>query len=346
MNKVVVEIDKVKNPYSGLGQFCINLGKELITQQPSNIDLEFAITKKVDHPFSDFGNFHLIKPMHRYFVHRPGEKTVWHATHQDSPYLPEKGTKLVLTIHDLNFLEKYTNSIRHKWRLRLIQKKIDRASVITTISEFSANHIKEYLNTRDLPVHVIHNGCILPSGPPTTPMQPVKGNFLFTIGIIQLRKNLESLIHLMKILPDFKLVIAGSAQPKHGEYLKGLVDQMGLHNRIIFTGAITDSEKWWYYNNCRALVFPSRSEGFGLPVIEAMHCGKPAFLSTFTCLPEIGGNNAFYWDNFEPELMKKILLDGLSNWTPLREQAAKRWAADFSWQKAAQQYWQIYKDLL
>lgn len=346
MNKVIVEIDKVQNPYSGLGQFCVNLGRELIKAQPTDIDLDFALARKADKPFSDFGNYHLLKQLHRYTGVQAGQKSLWHSTHQDSPYLPQKGTQFVLTIHDLNFLEKYSSSIRHKWRLRLIQKKIDRASAITAISEFTANHVREHLDTRDLPLYVIHNGCVLPTGPPTTPMQPVKGNFLFTIGVIQPRKNIEVLIPMMKLLPDFKLVIAGYNQPKYGEYLKNLVDEAGLHTRIIFTGPITDTEKHWYYSQCCGLVLPSRSEGFGLPVIEAMHAGKPVFLSTSTSLPEIGGKDAFYWEDFDPAQMKDVLEKGLSSWSPEKSAIVQQWSSKFSWQNAAQKYWEVYKSLL
>lgn len=346
MNKVIVEIDKVQNPYSGLGQFCINLGRELIAQQPADTDLEFALSRKAEKPFADFGNYHLIKQLHRYTGIQTRDKSIWHATHQDSPYLPQKGTDLILTIHDLNFLEKYSNTLRHKWRLRLIQKKIDRASAITTISEFTANHVREYLNTRDLPLHVIYNGCVLPTETVSLPMQPVKGKFLFTIGVLQPRKNIEVLIPLMKALPEFKLVVAGSSQPKYGEFLQELVDRERLHTRIIFTGPISDSEKHWYYSNCCGFVFPSRSEGFGLPVIEAMNAGKPVFLSTSTCLPEIGGTHAHYWEDFDPAQMKDILVQGLSSWTPEQAELSKQWAKNFSWQKAAEKYWALYKSLL
>lgn len=346
MNKVVIEIDKVKNPYSGLGQFCINLGREIIATQPTDYDLEFALTRKADKPFADFGNYHLAKQLHRYTGSKGGDKTLWHATHQDSPFLPQRGTKMVLTIHDLNFLEKYTNTLRHKWRLRQIQKKIDRSSAIITISDFTANHVREHLNTRGLPLHVIYNGCVFPSESQSTPMQPVKGNFLFNIGIIQPRKNLEVLIPMMKMLPDYKLVLAGSAQPKYLEYLKDEVNQAGLHTRIIFTGPITDSEKRWYYEHCKAFVFPSRSEGFGLPVVEAMYAGKPIFLSTSTCLPEIGGKEAFYWDDFDPAQMKDILINSLSSWGPDQIEKVKERANLFNWRNSAEQYWEVYKSVL
>ncbi|MES2627748.1 MAG: glycosyltransferase family 1 protein [Bacteroidota bacterium] len=346
MNKVVVEIDKARNPYSGLGQFCIHLGKQLQVYQPEDAELEFALSKKAGKPVGEEQNYHLIKNIQRYTGIQAGQKSVWHTTHQDSPFVPKSGPKVLLTIHDLNFLEKYRNALRHKWRLRLIQNKINRSSAVVTISEFTANQVREHLNLRDKPLHVIYNGCVQHPGPSATPMQPVKGNFLFTIGVLQPRKNIEVLIPLMKMLPDFKLVVSGNAQPKYGELLHHLVDQAGLHNRIIFTGPVTDAEKMWYYNNCTAFVFPSRSEGFGLPVIEAMNAGKPVFLSTSTCLPEIGGKEAFYWNTFDPAQMKDVLLKGLSSWTPEKQQLSTQWAGRFSWENAAQHYWEVYKSLL
>ncbi len=346
MNKLIVEIDKVQDIYSGLGQFCINLGQELIKLQPKDFELDFALSEKTPKPFIDFGNYHLVKKIRRYWSGKENNQLIWHSTHQDSSYLPQKGSKLVLTIHDLNFLEKYSSQLRQKWRLNLIQKKIDRASALTTISKYTANQIHQHLNTRGLPLHVIYNGCVLPPKAATTPMQPVQGNFLFNIGVIQPRKNLEVLIPMMKLLPDFKLVITGSAQPKYLAFLKAKVNELGLHTRIIFTGPVSDSEKYWYYQQCCGFVFPSRSEGFGLPIVEAMHAGKPVFLSTHTCLPEIGGQLANYWPSFEPDQMKSVLELGLNNHTPELSAALQARAQLFSWQKSAEQYWQVYKSIL
>jgi glycosyltransferase involved in cell wall biosynthesis len=121
----------------------------------------------------------------------------------------------------------------------------------------------------------------------------------------------------------------------------------GCADRVTITGTISEYDKAWYYKNCEAFVFPSLAEGFGLPVIEAMHFGKPVFLSKFTSLPEIGGDAAFYFNNFEPEHMLHVLQEGLKEFDDKDlSSKAMAHAEQFDWQKTAQQYLKLYKECL
>ena len=93
-------------------------------------------------------------------------------------------------------------------------------------------------------------------------------------------------------------------------------------------------------------MFPSLAEGFGLPVIEAMHHGKPVFLSTHTSLPEIGGDAAYYFDTFEPAHMAQVLERGMADFAandgPARVRAH---ASQFTWEKAGAAYLALYRSL-
>ncbi len=72
-------------------------------------------------------------------------------------------------------------------------------------------------------------------------------------------------------------------------------------------GQISDEDKYWFLKNCKAVLFPSKFEGMGIPPIEAMRFGKPVFASASSSIPEICEDNAFYWENFNPEDMKKSI---------------------------------------
>ena len=73
-------------------------------------------------------------------------------------------------------------------------------------------------------------------------------------------------------------MIAGvTHQPWYQRKIEEEAKRLGVTERVIFTGAISENDKYWYYQNCTAFVFPSIAEGFGLPVIEAMYFGKPVF---------------------------------------------------------------------
>ena len=88
------------------------------------------------------------------------------------------------------------------------------------------------------------------------------------------------------------------------------------------------------------------NEGFGLPVVEAMHFGKPIVLSKLTSLPEIGGKEATYLDNFLPDEIANKIEFAITNHTPERQKVLKERASFFSWKKAAKQYLEIYNTIL
>ena len=171
--------------------------------------------------------------------------------------------------------------------------------------------------------------------------------FLFSIGIHP-KKNYHVLMPLLAENKQYKWIIAG---PDSRGY-KGKIEQeaakFGLSDRIEFCGPVDDKEKLEYYQNCTALLFPSLSEGFGLPVVEAMSIGKPVFLSNRTSLPEIGGSEAYYFKDFEPKTLNETFTSGMKNFEndPEKPQRMKTWATQFTWEKAAKQYIEFYQDLL
>jgi glycosyltransferase involved in cell wall biosynthesis len=111
-------------------------------------------------------------------------------------------------------------------------------------------------------------------------------------------------------------------------------------------GAITEPEKSWYYNNCYAFALPSIAEGFGLPVTEAMSVGKPVFLSNLTALPEIGRDVAFYFRDFNARHMQKVFINGMQQYHDNNmEHAIREHSETFSWDKAANEYINVYRSL-
>jgi len=131
--------------------------------------------------------------------------------------------------------------------------------------------------------------------------------------------------------------------------IRELIRKFNLEEKVHLPGKISEADKQYYYQNCEAFVFPSLREGFGLPVIEAMRFGKPVFLSNNTSLPEIGGNLALYWNNYDPEEMQIVFEQGLSqfkgNEAFYMDESIKH-ALKFSWDNAAKSYVEVYKSLI
>ena len=110
----------------------------------------------------------------------------------------------------------------------------------------------------------------------------------------------------MKFLPEYDLYICGKDSFQYADEIRTQIKEKAVGN-VFVTGMIEQTEKIWLYRNCQAFLFPSRGEGFGLPVIEAMQFGKAVFISNYTCLPEISNGFAFIWEKLEPEAMAKSI---------------------------------------
>ncbi|RRA99822.1 glycosyltransferase family 4 protein [Larkinella rosea] len=352
--KIFIDTERLRDLNSGLGQFCLQLGQELVRQRPDSAQLTFLVPEGKQGIFGPDVTYQTAV-WWRKWVHTKSYD-VWHCTHQDSGFLPGSiKNRLVLTIHDLNFLERpdYSDAKKASKRLAL-QRKIDRASAITTISEYTASVVRQNLTIPGIPLTVIHNGNSLnpktaqsPPGGPVNRSITISGPYFLFVGVIHPKKNLHTLLPLLEAFPEWQLVLAGPDGHPYAAHLRNQAQQLGISDRLIITGAVDEATKTGLYQQCDAFLFPSISEGFGLPVVEAMSCGKPVFLSKLTSLPEIGGRDAYYFESFEPDVMAETIFDGLNDFAanPFRADRLRQQAARFSWEHAARHYWQLYTEL-
>ena len=233
--------------------------------------------------------------------------------------------------------------------LRKIQQKVDRADVIVAISQFVKEEIIKYCKVDESKIVVIYNGCNIVENPKfVTPKTKPNLHFFFTIGTILEKKNFQVLPSML-LQNDYDLVIAGEqSDPVYCQKIWEKAKYFGVTKRVKLIGSISEGEKNWYLKNCLALPFPSKAEGFGLPVIEAMHFGKPTILSRLTCLPEIGGNQAYYYDNFEPDHISERTMEVMDDYNANiveKTKTIKAHAGKFTWEGAAKKYMKIYSQL-
>ena len=349
MKHVLVEMEKLKNPNSGLGQFCLNIGEQFHRIEPGNLKLDFYLPSFQKNVFGEQFNYVKQTALHKLLPLNSREYDVWHCLQQDSHHLPNhKNTKLILTIHDLNFLEKYKGA-KQKRKLNSLQKRVNKASAITVISRFTEIIVRENLQLNNTPVYVIYNGnslkTIEDAPAPDFMIQNFVKDFIFSIGVILPKKNFHTLLPLLQHNKQLHLVIAGDNNSDYAKEIIKTAEKTGVDKQIHLPGTIDDATKYWLYKNCKAFVFPSLTEGFGLPVVEAMSLGKPVFLSNLTSLPEIGGTEAYYWNDFSPEHMLEVFEKGLINFAGDLEKAERsiNWAKQFSWENAAKAYLDLYE---
>lgn len=350
MHKVLVDLHRLGgNQYNGLYHFCYQLGHHLAANPPANMELYFYVPKELEGVFGERVKYAVQQSRDKFYRRGTGQFSVWHVATTLSWYRSfNPKTKNVYTIHDLNFLEEeeYTAASKKKW-LRLIQQRVNRADHLTYISRFALEQARQNLDLGHKSFSIIYNGCnVPPPAPYEIPAYKPFAPFLFSIGQLHSRKNFHVLPSLL-VKNDMELVIAGLKDFPYAEKVMDCARKLGVADRVKLVGPVTEKEKYWYYQNCRAFVFPSMGEGFGLPVLEAMHFGKPVFLSTYTSLPEVGGDAAFYFKTFEPECMQEVFENGMKLYnTNGMVSKIKQRSAAFSWDKAADLYLHLYRSLL
>jgi len=347
MKNYLVDLHRLRhNPYNGLYTFSCRLAEHLLQQTLYDEQFVFYLPKKKFGFFGSLPKYLSHKRSHKYFHRGTKNYDVWHLTTGISQYRPNNSkTKMVYTIHDVNFMiEEPINSSRIKRSLKLMQQNVNRADYITGISRFGLDFARQHLDFGNKPTSVIYNGYTLNEFPGfDEPCYKPSKPFLFSISLVQPRKNFHVLPSLL-VGNDYELVIAGL---NHFDYSIKIMEEakkMGVETRVKLIGAIDEQNKYWYYKNCEAFLFPSIAEGFGIPPLEAMHFGKPVFLSRLTSLPEIGGNAAYYFDEFDPESMRRVFLAGMKDYIENNKAAVIQRQSDlFNWDKTAREYLEVYR---
>lgn len=186
----------------------------------------------------------------------------------------------------------------------------------------------------------------------STPIPRLTGQkFIMYVGRSMSHKNLKRLVNAYEILkneyPQLMLVLAGKIDANYHN-LEAYVSHKRLAANVVFTGFVTEGELRWLYENTSAYVFPSLSEGFGLPGLEAMIHGAPVVSSNATCLPEIYGPAAEYFHPYNTkEIAKAVsLIIGNSRRSGQLKLLGAEQARKFSWRRMAKQTLEVYNKSL
>jgi glycosyltransferase involved in cell wall biosynthesis len=351
MEKIVFDCERMKYSSTGLYHYCLNLGLHLEKNLDSSKEkLTFFSPESAEYAFGPNSSHIRQHSLQKFYMPPLKGFSIWHCTYQSSHYLPRRNRhiKVVLTIHDLNFLyEKKTEAKRLKY-LRHLQDNIDRSDVIVCISEFCRKDVLTHCKTGNKPVHVILNGTnTLKEAELYNNSYKPDRPFLFSLGVICRKKNFHVLLPLLEQNQHMELLIAGRPDDKdYLQFIRKSARQLHIEDNLRMLGAISEPEKSWYYNNCYAFAHPSIAEGFGLPVTEAMSVGKPVFLSDRTALPEIGKDVAFYFRDFNARNMQKVFINGMQQYERQHmEHAIREHSETFCWDKAAREYINVYRSL-
>lgn len=264
----------------------------------------------------------------------------------------------VTTVHDLNLLRINENEsmswpvLKFKQAIfkNLLRTVIRRSRYIITPTQYVKDDLRKFQKVTDNNVIVTHEAADLVSDTEDIVTEFVNKKFLLVVGRAEKYKNQKGAIQAHQLLlekhPDLYLVIVGKRDETSRE-LERWVKCEG-YRQVSFFGFASDEQLAWFYSHCAAYIFPSFMEGFGLPPLEAMRHGAPVASSNTTCMPEVLGDAALYFNPAQPHeiaqqtnriLDEKILRDQLIT------KGLER-TKQYSWQRMAEQTLNIYNDAL
>lgn len=267
-----------------------------------------------------------------------------------------KGAR-VTTMHDMTLLNTYNSD--KNWLVfhikqfigRFVWKRIAQISDhVVAISQNTKREYQEFSHIPDDKISVIYEAAEVLKGEIIPYEALLFERFILYVGQQPDYKNLRRLMDahqkLLATDPELGLILAGRMNPDTAANQQ-YAERKGYKN-IHFTGFLVDAQRDWLYTKTSAYVFPSLMEGFGLPPLEAMAYGTPVISSSASCMPEILGNAAEYFDPKNTDDIAATIQRVLSD-EPLRQEMAQKGyqqVRNYSWRRMAEETHAIYIKVL
>lgn len=266
-----------------------------------------------------------------------------------------KGTH-VTTVHDLTLFNTYNSD--KNWLIfhvkqfigRFVFKRVGKTSAhIIVPTEFTKQAYLDFSHIPESKVTVTYEAADIKLATLEPYKHPFK-QYLLYVGQQSDYKNIKRLAEahqkLLVDFPDLGLILVGKLNSK-AKSNKYYFEEQGFKN-ILFTDFLPNSQRDWLYTHCSAYIFPSLMEGFGLPGLEAMGYGAPVISSNATCLPEVYGEAAHYFDPSDIDDMANSIRTVLSDDTLRQEliDKGREQLKKYSWQRMAEQTHAIYLEAL
>ena len=272
--------------------------------------------------------------------------------------ISKKGIRSVVTIHDLIFMRhpEYYQKVDVKLYTRKFFQTLEEADRIVAISECTRRDICELGQIPQEKVDVIYQSCAprFSEEPASWKMWKVRekydlpDRYILNVGSVEERKNVMLAVRALKHLPDdVSLVIVGRQTP-YSDMLHEYVLEHRLHNRVQMLHNVPDDDLPSLYRMADCFVYPSRYEGFGIPIIEAIRQGLPVVACTGSCLEEAGGPDSLYVDPDDDEAMAEALSQVLfgASGREQRIERSRQYISRFENSDAARRFARLYAEIL
>ncbi|MFV9681717.1 glycosyltransferase family 4 protein [Pseudomonas sp. NY15367] len=284
-----------------------------------------------------------------------------HIYHEPNFILKHHRGPCVATIHDLSFIRypQHHPAKRVAWLSSQLPATLLRADALVTDSEYVRRELLEHYRVAPEKVQTIHLGADERYQPRTADSTRdvlqryglVHGRYLLFVGTLEPRKGVDTLLDAWQALPvevqrEYPLVLAGASGWKNLDLCRQ-IERLVANNGLRHLNFVPAAELPQLYAGAALFAYPSRYEGFGLPVLEAMQSGVPVICTADTSMTEITGDSALLISAGDRDGLRELLLQVLSD-DALRQNLAREGlqrAKAFSWQRCAEQTLNIYRAL-
>jgi glycosyltransferase involved in cell wall biosynthesis len=271
-------------------------------------------------------------------------------------------TPSVVTIHDLTFLlfpEAFPKN-KQRYLAHITARSCRKARTVIADSQATANDLQRLLNVPREKIRVIYTGVDDAYQPlPSEQVEQYRRQkgwpdaFILMVGTLEPRKNHLGLINAYARYREMAQsplpLLIGGGKGWHFDRIFQRVQALGLEDAVQFLGFVPWEDLPWLYNAATLFVYPSRYEGFGLPVAEAMRCGTPVITSNVSSLPEVAGDAALTIDPDNPDELAAAMVLVLEK-EPQRLQVMREkgfhQAARFTWEQTAAETADVYARIL
>ncbi|WP_326981145.1 glycosyltransferase family 1 protein [Chryseobacterium sp. MYb264] len=357
MAKILIDLERLRYPNSGIANVFRNLTKGLL-ESNSKFEIAYFGNKEQLGKFKNIQACVFWNKTHKFFERFSGQFDLIHVSHQLSSYFHRnyKNTLKIVTLHDLNFLHENLTESKKRKMLGKVRSNVKNADYIVCISEYAK---KDLIQNKGLftfnklkDIVVIHNGIQLPEDKEYDLgkyrfLKNIK--YILNIGVLFSKKNQLTLIEMLPYIDKDLVLLASDERQPYADEVRKRIKDLNLECRVHFLRNVSEEEKYAIIQHCETMCHPSIAEGFGIPPIEAMAFGKPVFLSRYTSLPEIGGDQAFYFDNFEPKAMSALFQEKMTIYNRNKEvmsEDIKNWTKQYSYKAMSNNYLKFYEKIL
>ena len=223
--KVLIDLTNYGSLTAGFGQIAANYAAAFSSMPVEDLHFVYLLRQKYMQEFGPNVTSVPVRRINKFFPFTLPKVDVWHAVNQQRKLLRiAGGTKFIFTIHDFNFLTE-KKPWKAKMYLRRMQNKVNKAAVVTTISHYVADVIRQHIDLLE----------------GTQPSFATGRPFFFTIGQIRRKKNFHLLVDVMRHFPEYDLYICGDAHFAYAEEVRNLIREKQVTN-VFLTDVITQSE--------------------------------------------------------------------------------------------------------